>query len=110
VTGISLAREPTPFFAEGIEIDEEKEKNAKHAELHANGAAGTEDIVFGRVRAIGGAESVIVETVTGNDEDDSECEKPGEENTETMALFRVFAGEDGTANACFGTHGLVSPI
>ena len=39
VAGITLACEPAPLLAEGIEIDEEKEKDAEHAELDADGAA-----------------------------------------------------------------------
>ena len=42
VAGIALARKPSPLFAERIEIDQEKEKHAEHAELDADGAAGAE--------------------------------------------------------------------
>ena len=90
MTRIAQAAEPTPFFAQRIEINEEEKKNTEHAELHADGAARTEDIVLGRERAIGGAERVVVKTIASDNQNDSKGEHPGEEETEFVAAFGIF--------------------
>ncbi len=106
VARIALAREPTPLFAERVEIDQEKEEDAEHAELHANGAAGAKDVVLGRERTISGAECVVVKPITGDDQNDGEGEHPREEEADFVTALGILTGKNGTLYAGFGTHGL----
>src|SRR5271166_2721962 len=106
---IALASEPTPFFSEGIEVDEKEEEYAEHAELDADGTARTQGIVLGRERAVGGAQSVIVEAVASNDEHDGEREQPGQQHAHAVSAFGIFADEDVASYTCSHTHGCFSP-
>ena len=66
-------------------------------------------IVLRGIRAIGGAERVVVEAVAGDDQNDGKGEHPREEDAELVAALGIFAGENGGLYASFGTHGLSSP-
>ena len=92
VARIALARQPSPLFAEGIEIDQEKEEHAEHTELHANGAARLEtDRTWGK-GAIGGAEGVVVKAIAGDDENDGKGEHPRKEHAELVPALGVLTG------------------
>src|SRR6266436_886018 len=65
VPGIALPAEPAPFLAQWVEINQEKQEHAKHAQVYANRATRSQQSVLGRKWPFVRAQHVVIEPIYG---------------------------------------------
>src|SRR5258708_9086123 len=105
VAGIPLPGQPSPLFAERVEIDEEEKKHTEHAQLHSDGAAGAQQFVLGRKGTLSSSQTVIVVAVTCDDQNHGGSQQPSKNEPGTMAALALVARECGGSGSGFKCGG-----
>src|ERR1700675_405754 len=104
VAGISLPAQPSPALPQRVQIDEEEEQHAEHAELDPNCSAGAKEFVFWREGPLQCAERVVVEAIAANNKNDGSGEEPRETYAKTMTFLGVFASQYSATYPCGCAH------
>jgi len=103
VPGISLPAQPDPFFAQRVEINQEKQEHTEHAQVDANPAARPQQIVLGRIRPLTRTQRVVVESVEGKSGHEQQGRQPAGRHQPTVVFLRRIRAEN---DGLYGSRGL----
>src|SRR5260370_35752553 len=105
VPGIALPSEPAPFLAQWVEINQEKQEHAEHAQVYAYRAARPQQSVLGRKWPFVRSKDVVIESIYGECGDECHGGYPAASQTPPVLSFQSLRAENGGMYYDRLTHG-----
>src|SRR5882672_2613710 len=95
VPGITLPAEPAPFLAQWVEINQEKQEHAEHAQVYAYRAARPQQSMLGRKWPFVCAKRVVIEPVDSECGDECHGRNPTNGQTPAVPSFQGLPAQNG---------------
>src|ERR1700676_742118 len=101
---IALSRQPSPFFSERIEIDQEKHQHSHHPQIYTNRSTGAQRSVLGRKRTLLHAQGVVIESIAGNHQNHGSGSKPSQKQAHPVPTLWILGHRHHGSRVYSGAH------